>query len=371
MKRVVPTLLLMPALLMPPLHGSAHEGAPHAEQAPATGPADHLPRRLPDGAVALPKPVQRTLSLRTVVAERRPVPAVVLLTGRVVTDPQADGHVQASWPGRLEPGPHGLPLPGQAVRAGQVLARVVANVDPLARAQQVAQQAELRAARTLAEQRLQRLQSLADTVPRKDIDAARNELGSLDARLAALAPAAAPTELLRAPVSGVIARSEAVAGQVVEARDLLFEIVDPRRLLIEAIAFDAGLAADVVGAELQSGDRRWPLAFVGAGRVMKEQALPLLFRVRQRDGLPLALGQPVTVAVQRRTPLEGLPLPAAALVRSAANEAQVWVKTAPERFEPRRVQHLPLDGGRVLVTSGVQAGERVVAEGAAMLPQVR
>ena len=36
--------------------------------------------------------------------------------------------------------------------------------------------------------------------------------------------------LLRAPVSGVIASASVVAGQVVDARELLFEVIDPTRL---------------------------------------------------------------------------------------------------------------------------------------------
>ena len=75
--------------------------------------------------------------------------------------------------------------------------------------------------------------------------------------------------------------------------------------------------------------------------------------------------------VRTRSSLEGVPMPAAALVRSASNESIVWVKAAPERFEPRRIRSQPLDGSRVLVTDGVRPGERVVVEGAPLLNQVR
>jgi PleD family two-component response regulator len=44
---------------------------------------------------------------------------------------------------------------------------------------------------------------------------------------------------------------------------------------------------------------------------------------------------------------DGLDL--AKLVRSAANEPMVWIKTQPERFEPRRVRTEPLDATRVRV----------------------
>ena len=38
------------------------------------------------------------------------------------------------------------------------------------------------------------------------------------------------------PASGVIASANVVAGQVVDARELVFEIVDPSRLRVEASA---------------------------------------------------------------------------------------------------------------------------------------
>ena len=50
----------------------------------------------------------------------------------------------------------------------------------------------------------------------------------------------ATREALLAPLSGVIASSHVVLGQVVEARELVFEIVDPTRVLVEAIRAKKG-----------------------------------------------------------------------------------------------------------------------------------
>ena len=97
--------------------------------------------------------------------------------------------------------------------------------------------AELRAQRGLADKRLARLKELADTVPRKDIEAAESELHSLGERVAALGAGLSTREALVAPVSGVIAAAFVVAGQVVDARELLFEVIDPTRLRVEALAF--------------------------------------------------------------------------------------------------------------------------------------
>jgi hypothetical protein len=61
----------------------------------------------------------------------------------------------------------------------------------------------------------------------------------------------------------------------------------------------------------------------------------------------------------------------AALMKNPANQAIVWVKTAPERFEPRTVTTEPLDGTDVAVTSGLKAGDRVAVRAATLINQIR
>jgi hypothetical protein len=279
--------------------------------------------------------------------------------------------VQALNAGRVEPGPRGLPTLGQAVRQGEVLAYVRPSAAPIERANQAAQLAELQAAQGLAGKRLARLLELVDTVPRKEIEAAESDVASLAARIAAVSSGLAPREVLVAPVSGVVASAHVVAGQVVDARELLFEIVDPSRLRIEALAFDTALAANIGTATLALGEVRVPLQFIGAARSLREQALPLSFRAQGAALQQLAVGQPLRVYVQTRSQVQGMAVPVAALMKNPANQTVVWVKTAPERFEPRTVTTEPLDGVRVAVTSGLQPGDRVATQGALLINQVR
>jgi hypothetical protein len=350
----------------PALAGPGHD---HGD-GPAA-PSANGPQRLPDGSVFLPKPAQRQLGVRTLPTEAAALPRSFELNGLVVMDPNAGGKVQPLNAGRIEPGPRGLPNPGQAVRQGEVLAYVVSSAAPIERANQAAQLAELRAAKSLADQRVARLKELADTVPRKDIEAAENEAQSLAARIAALGTGVAPREALVAPVSGVIASAHVVAGQVVDTRELLFEIVDPARLRIEALAFDAAIANDIGSASIAIGAARVPLKFIGAARSLREQALPLVFRAEGPALAAMAVGQPVRVFVQSKAQVQGIAVPVASLMRNPANQTIVWVKTAPERFEPRVVTTAPLDGVRVAVTSGLQAGDRVATQGATLINQVR
>ena len=329
------------------------------------------PQRQPDGSVFLPKPAQRQMGVRTAVAEMKLWPRAHELSGKVAMDPNAGGKVQALLAGRLEAGPNGLPSPGQAVRRGDVLGYVVPSVGAIERSNQVAQLAEMRANRGQAERRVARLKELADTVPRKDIEAAESELVSLSERLAAVGAGLSMREPLVAPVSGVIASANAVSGQVVEARELVFEVIDPLRLRIEALAFDPTMGADVAAAYVPIGADKVVLKFIGASRALREQALPLTFLAEGRLLSRLAVGQPVTVIVQSRSQVLAAALPSAALLRNSANQTVVWVKTAPEHFAPRVVTVEPLDGATVAVTAGLKAGDRVATQGATLINQIR
>ena len=347
----------------------AGDGHDHGDAPAATN--SNGPQRLPDGSVFLPKPAQRQIGVRTLTGTEQSLPRGLELNGQVQMDPNAGGKVQAMAAGRLEPGPRGLPSVGQAVRKGEILAYVLPSAGSLERANQQAQLAELRAARTLAEKRLARMRDLADTVPRKDIEALESEVASLGERAQAVGGGLSGREALLAPATGVIASAHAVAGQVIDARELVFEVVDPQKLRIEALAYDASVANDIAGAYIPVGSGKVALTFVGAARSLRDQVLPISFKA-QGEGLnQLAVGQPVRVIVQTRSQVKGISVPAVALMKNPSNQQIVWIKTAPERFEPRVVTVAPLDGASVAVTAGLKAGERVVPDGAGLLNQIR
>ena len=346
------------------------EGHNHGDEGAAVANMNG-PSRQPDGSVFLPKPAQRQIAVRTIVAKTDALPRTYALAGRVVMDPNSGGKVQALVEGRIEAGPGGLPVLGQSVKKGDVLAYVVPSADPIERSNQLAQLAELKAAMSLAAKRLARLRDLSDTVPRKEIEAAESELASLTARVKAVGGGLGSRDALVSPVSGAIALSNAVAGQVVDARELVFEIVDPRRMLVEAMAYDTDLASDISGASITAGNSRVPLEFIGAARRLREQALPLSFVATGEALERLAVGQPLEVYVETRSTVTGIRVPAASVLKNPANQAIVWVKTAPERFEPRTVTVAPLDGLTVAVTSGLAAGERVATGAATLINQIR
>lgn len=372
---IISLLWLSPAQAGPGAHG------PNGEHLDAPGAAVNASglARLPDGSVNVPKLAQRRMAIRTVLAPMSDAAATFELPGRVTMDPNASGRVQSAHGGRVEPGPKGLPVAGQSVKRGDVLAYVRHHAEPYALGAQQAQLAELRAQRQLAEQRVQRLEGLEGTVPRKDIDAARSEATSLAERERSIGSSLTAREALVAPVSGVIARADLAVGQIVESRDVLFEVVDPARMLVEATMADATVAARVAGASLQ-GVPGVALRLLGVSRSLRDGVLPITFAVSAaKPGaavpslplLPLAIGQPVTVVAQSKDRIQGVVLPAQAVVRNPSNEPIVWIKSGAERFIPQPVQFRPLDANTVVITQGLSADNRVVVQGAPLIAQIR
>lgn len=360
-------LLLCPAHAAPGAHGP---GGEHLDAPGAAVSASGL-ARLPDGSVNVPKNAQRRMGIRTLVAAESEAAATIELPGRVVIDPNAGGRVQAAYGGRVEAGPNGLPVVGQTVKRSQMLASVRHHPEPFALGNQSAQLAELRSQRTLAEQRVQRLEGLEGTVPRKEIEAARADAQSLQQREASIGRSLDAREVLVAPISGVIARADVLAGQVVEPRELLFEVIDPSRMLVEATTADPGLLGRIGSAKLQ-GTPQARLELLGAARVLRDGVLPLSFALRgDGSALPLAIGQPVTLIVALNERTRGFVLPAQAVVRNPANEPVVWIKSGAERFIPQPVQFRALDAHTVVVTQGLGADNRVVVQGAPLIAQIR
>lgn len=329
--------------------------------------------RLPDGGVFMPKSVQRQLGLRTRLAQKGDFPQVIELNGRVVADPNAGGRVQTFQSGRIEAGPNGLAVLGQRVSKGQVLAYLQPASSSIERATQQSTLAELASQESVLEHRYARLQQLEGSVPQKDIEQAGIELNSFKKRRGAIGGSLS-REALIAPVSGVVSASNVAVGQVVDAREVVFEVVDPKRLSIEAMAFDPLLINGLGKATALLTNGTLNLSFVGVGLTLKEQAMPVLFKVEAaKDGsLPaVAVGQTVKVLAQTKATKKGVAIPSVSVVRNAANETVVWVHETAEHFESRRVKIESLDGDSVLVKNGLNGNERIVVQGASSLSQVR
>ena len=356
-------------------HGDEDHDAPVQGAAliePRAPGSSDLAQRLPDGSVFVPKPTQRLLVLRTIMTEQGSFHRSVELPGRIIPDPNASGVVQSSVGGRLSPPPSGLfPRLGTKVRKGDVLATVTPPVQAVDVSDMRQRQGELDQQIAIVARRVERFRKLATTgaVARTQLDDAVAELDGLHDRRAALDKIRQQPETLAAPVDGVGARATAVAGQMAAPGAMVFQIVDPNRLWVEALSFDALTAAQDATARLADG-RSLKLAYQGTGLADRNQAIPVQFAV-QGDASGLRVGQFVTVLAGTDTEQSGLALPRAAVVRTGNGQDVVYEHTTAERFEARPVRVEPLDGGRVLVAEGIGPGKRVVTQGAELLDQVR
>ncbi|MBC7833360.1 MAG: efflux RND transporter periplasmic adaptor subunit [Hyphomicrobium sp.] len=373
-RRCAPLVLVAALMLGTYTHPArGQDGHDHGDEegSAATVVGTDAPRRLPDGEVFLPKPSQRLLHVRTIITRSEGAREARELIGTVVPDPSTFGQVQAPMDGRIELPERGISHVGQHVKEGEVLALLSPSIPiaDLGTMQQLT--AEVVGKLRIAEQKLSRLTRIAGVVAQKDIDDTRAELDALREQQRVLAPKDAERIELKAPVSGIVSLANVRAGQVVTTRDTLFEIVDPHRLWIEAIGSAAHAAPDITAAYAKDPDgHSIKLSYVGRAPSLRQQAQPLQFKVDEiHEGL--VIGSAVKVFVQQGDAVHGTVLPDAAVVRGPDGLPRVWVKVSAEHFRPVPIRLAPLDGTSVLVVAGLEAGSRVVVEGAELINQVR
>lgn len=372
-RRSVSALLLLAVLALPAGRVLAHEGHDHGTPAPEPV-AGNNPRRLPDGSLFVPKATQRLLSIRTQELASGEVTPTVALTGRVIADPNRSGRVQAPQSGRLMPPEGGFPLPGTAVKAGQVLGYlelVLRAEDGSGISQQLA---ALDKDVRLAQQQWNRVSNLKGAVAQAEIDDARATLDGLLREREAMARAVAKRVPLTAPIDGVITSSTAIPGQMIEDRDInvVFELAEPGALLVEALSFDGPLPD---GARLSASlnGRAVTLSPVGQGVATAPGATRLLLRadIAAWGAVPPAIGTVLTLSRPVGAAVAGLLVPREALVRGSDGLPSVLLHDGAQRFTPRTVRVEPAGAGAVRLVAGVEAGARVVVRGATLLNQIR
>ncbi|MCC7251876.1 HlyD family efflux transporter periplasmic adaptor subunit [Hyphomicrobium sp.] len=350
----------------------AHEGHDHGEAAAPAAPGSG-PVKLPNGEVFLPKPTQRLLHVRTAPAVIEKAQSGTELIGTVIADPAHEGRVQAPMDGQIELAAGSVSYVGKKVEAGEVLVLLAPAMPVYERGTLAQVTADVEGKLRIAEQKLARLTRISgEYIPQREIDDTKEEIASLREQKRVLEPKNTERLELKAPVSGIISVATVRPGQVVSARDTLFEIVDPKRLWIEAIGIHGTDDENPVSAAtaVDAEGHRIPLTFVGRAPALRQQALPLLFSVDEPHA-SLGIGGTVKVLIRHGAPVEGIVLPDAAVVRAPNGLPQVWIKVAPERFAARPVRTAPLDGERVVVMFGLAKGDRVVVEAAELINQVR
>ncbi len=335
--------------------------------------ATDLAQRMPDGTLFVPKATQHLLSIRTMLTARGQAPLATELSGVVTAAPGHLGRVQPGRPGRIDVADGGMAYVGRRVEKGEILAYVESYIEAADQANIDSQIAETEARIEKNKLILSRYAGSPGSVPQVKVDEVRGEIDALTRRRAELLPTLARRVPITAPIGGVVSLSNATAGQIVDARDVLFEIVNPSQFWVEAHGY--GQEADIVAtpaaafAVTASGERL-VLQFRGRGLALRNQASVLTFKI-DSPAEGLSVGAPVKVILQKTVDVNGFVVPTSAIVRGQTGLPIVWRKIEAERFEPQLVKILPLDGRSVVVSAGLSEDERIVTDGVALLNQVR
>lgn len=397
-------LCLLTVLISPALW--AHEAMPTASSEKSalssTATNSAAPRRLADGQLFFPKELQRHFALTTELVKTAPQQASTILQAKVIADPRASGVVQSTQLAVLLAPADGLPMPGQRVQQGEILAWLQPVDTAIEQGNQQALLAEIDALIRITRDRVQRFTRLQSAVPKAELETAQTELAALERRREHIKKSVNQAIPVIATISGVVSKTAVSVGEVVEPKQLLFSLQNPTAWWVEAKAFtlpnglnaESTVSARTLDTEAVSAQafvsaqelncQSLSLQYVGHGQEMQQQSIALWFKVASsanagidnNSAQPLVAEQPIEVLLPQGAAIEGIAVPKAALLKLDDGQQALWVHTEPEQFQLVRVATLPLDADRVLVTiglqsGGLQSGARVVVQGVQVLAQVR
>jgi membrane fusion protein, heavy metal efflux system len=374
------------AVLLVASVAAAHGGEEHGEAPPspvAAGPT-----------FTVPKETQFLLEIRTERARVRSLEARLVAPGKVV--PRTDRYAQVSSPvpGIVIASGNAVPLVGQKVKKGQVLATVQQSLSAsestglstgLIQAEAEATRAQ--AALEQARKDLARLESLEGVVAEKEVQqaalavrTAEEELNRARSAKEVLAGArqgqGTARFTLTAPIDGVLVEARATVGEQVDPSRPLFAVLDAAVVWVEARVYENDVARveSATGALVHSEayeDQHFPARVYHVGQMVDEstRSVRVLFELDNREGR-LRPGMFVDVAIGAGGAQPLLAVPEAAVVEEEGR-AFVFLHTAPESFERREVVLGVRDGAWRAVRQGLKEGERVVVRGVATLQAAR
>ncbi len=319
--------------------------------------------------VVLDKPAQHRAGIRTVRAGTGA--AAVRLPAQVVADPRRELRIAAPQDGVVELAGASLPLPGQRVKAGQVLAYLR---PVLAQPDRRDMDVDLTAAQR--DMKLGRIQidrygindkeRLEVKLPTPSVEILTN-YRTAQARSSELQGALQQPLPLLAPRAGTILRSPAAAGRVVAAGQALFELNAPGALAVAAEYTDDDIDADAVQQAVTADGQALSLVFLGVSYDSGLRSHRALYAIADVDA-DVHVNQPLSLDAPRELDEgTGIVLPAAAVFRRDGH-AWVWLHPEAQRFVAQQVEVAAADSGeQVHIGSGLHGGERVVTDGVAAL----
>ena len=342
--------------------------------AEATPPHEENPDR-----IAFSKEVQWKIPFDTAVAAVRPLEDAIPVAIDVKLAPDAEAVVSSPVAGVVRTGSR-VPAPGMSVRRGQTLATVSAQ---LGAGEDVASldlaMAEARIGVDAARRELARMSSLyrAEAVPQRRLQDAQTQLRLAQAQLAAAQRrrsalgGGGPGVPLVSPISGQILASSLMRGASVEAGTELMRIGNPNALWLIAHVPESqtGRVLRPTGFDIVRGSgsatfmngRGVRLVQAGGFVDPRNRTMDVIFA---GSVLGLRPGQRVQGRLRTGLVENQLAVPISAVVNEGGQDV-VYVQVEGEAFERRPLQLGLRSGDWVAVEGDLQAGERVVTEGAA------
>lgn len=286
-----------------------------------------------------------------------------------VIEPAAGRFAQVSAPiaGLVDAsGVANAPAPGVRVSRGQMLALLAPTIGDAGNGAYAEARARLREAED-EHARAVRLYAV-EAVPQRRVNEAEIRLAAAREALAGYAGGeltAGGRVTVRSPLAGVIAERRVTPGSRVDAGTLLFTVVDPSVvwLRVNVPAAQAANVSSTSGVEFRvEGSERVYTArrVVSLGSVIDSisRSVPLLLEVSNGDG-SLKVGAAARVSVRSGQREAGVLVPSTAILDEDGRPV-AYVQVEGESFEKRVLSLGPSGAGRVLVRSGIRAGERVV-----------
>ncbi|WP_032633295.1 efflux RND transporter periplasmic adaptor subunit [Pseudomonas syringae USA007] len=264
---------------------------------------------------------------------------------------------------------------GDRVRAGQVLARLDPREQKTDLASANAEVAVRESRLHLAEQNYQRQQLLLPKgytnlseyqKARSGLDSARGDLAALRAQQANARDQVGYTELF-AIADGVITARHAEEGQVVQAATPVFSLAHEGQREAVFSAYESLLGADQTEGTVTISPLGQPsIQLSGTIREITPIVSAASGTLRVRVALPdaaiaPALGSVVSARLQTRSQ-RAFALPWSALSRNQGQPA-VWRLDDQSKVRLTRVKVLRYEQGQVMVSEGLNEGDRVVSRG--------
>ncbi len=182
-----------------------------------------------------------------------------------------------------------------------------------------------------------------------------------------------PQLAVRAPIRGIIVQKLVFPGQLVQAgATICFVISDPSTVWIQGHIYERDLTAIRVGDPVTETNPALPgvfhgiISYVGAMVDPATRTTPVRIVTQNPRGL-LKKDLVLDAAIQTRTKRNVLIAPTSAVLYDGNNLPFVYVQTEGNRFAQRQVLTGAQQDSKFEILSGLNEGDKIVAEGAVYL----